>query len=66
MHIVKSILTSKNSTKQQEDLKAQMLKFLNILLQLAKNEQMFSTLLQFMFSDPNCIPFCTIILEVCI
>lgn len=70
MSMIKSILLCFNEDKDMdlvlEEFKTATLILIKNLLYLAKNEQLFSSLLQLLFSDPGNVPMCMIILKVII
>lgn len=68
MSMIKSILLSLNKNPNinstLEEFKTATLVLIKNLLYLAKNEQLFSSLLQLLFSDPENIPLSMIMLKV--
>lgn len=68
MSMIKSILLSLNENSNinstLEEFKTATLVLIKNLLYLAKNEQLFSSLLQLLFSDPGNIPLSMIMLKV--
>lgn len=68
MSMIKSILLSLNENPNNnstlEEFKTATLILIKNLLYFAKNEQLFSSLLQLLFSDPGNIPLSMIMLKV--
>jgi len=61
---IKHILLMDEQVEWQREQKSAMLVLVKNLLYLAKNEQLFSSLLQLLFSEPANIPVCMVILKV--